>query len=345
MREPLSLGQVDKPSSLKTKVYWIPLDLRQATLECGHSPPTVVRTSSPVQAMQRDSYRDCRIVVKTSEQGLVDPKKAEAVEWGPQHIVVSASKDGTAQETDIAVLKVNVGPKAPAVFPDERGELRFVIASEDVLRKLGDVGEYAAIDIKIKHMAAGSTTLRSELKGAFIPAEREVAAESELRARTRVVPGTTFWVRQGPDRTSIGGRLYFSANANLSLYRTRDRGIGTVQSSSYSSTVQANFGYGIVATVEPWNFSANDAVWPVLSPQINVGVLGPTDFNQKEWWRQMSLVFGLGFRLPAANKPQPGSVEAQTGIIAWGELTGGERDPVILSGLLGVKVSLGSPTF
>lgn len=356
LEHPLVVGQAEKTLQKSTKVYRLPWDLRQAMLKCGKelesekadskpargSKPNKVqdkpgiRTSSPTRGMHRTDYRHCQVLVPNREQLLRQAVTGGdgPIAWGAQHIVVMAIKNGVQQEIEVANLR---GYKMDSTHDAFRMDIK-----SDLLDKLGETQDYADVQFVVRHVQPSDTALRTELVGAYIPGSLETARASELRARTRLMPDWSYSSVSDDDSTSMGYRWYISGAANLALYQTSDPGIGSISSSAYASAVKAKFGYGVIGTIERWNFSDNKPWWPVLSPQINVGVFGPTDFDQPGGWKQWSVVYGLTFRLPAASTPKPDATEAQTGLILWGRFTRGDRDLVTHSLLMGLNVSIGA---
>lgn len=355
---PLVIGHVEKTLQKSTKVYRLPWDLRQAMLKCGKdaaigkSVPKNkgtsksqlakgddrpgIRTSSPTRGMHREDYRHCHVLVPSKDQAFRQAVSGGdgPIAWGAQHLVVMAIKNGVQQEIEVANLR---GYKPDRMHDAFRLDIR-----DDLLEKLGETQDYSDVQFVVRHVQPSDTSLRTELVGAYIPGSLETARASELRARTRLMPDWSASSVSDDDSTSMGFRWYISGAANLALYQTSDPGIGSTSSSAYASAVKAKFGYGVIGTIERWNFSDNKPWWPVLAPQLNVGVFGPTDFDQPGGWKQWSVIYGLTFRLPAASTPKPDATEAQTGLILWGRFTRGDRDLVTHSLLMGLNVSIGA---
>ena len=349
----------------KTQPLWTPFDLkRDVSLWC---PPFIagIRPGTPTRAIKRDEYRRCELrVVVHRDVTMVDSStkatRSQSVNWsiderrfrrrwGTQRIKVELDNGDEALRKTVAVLtEKDVGSKMFAIDDartDDNGRRvttrRMVIAFPlpDLLGLWDKPVDYTTFHVRISHAPDGE--LGDALKGAYLPASHADARKDGMSVRTILVPRfSTRWL--SPSETSWGLRHYVAATANLSLYRTRDPGFSPATSTDYAKKVQANIGYGLIYVMDLWNFSANDTLLPYVSPQFNVGVLGPTDFNRREWWRDFSLVVGFTARLPAASKPEPGKVEAQTGLIAWYELTGGARDAVIHSFLFGLNVNIGA---
>jgi len=212
--------------------------------------------------------------------------------------------------------------------------------------KLGDAlegvssSDYTPLRFRVFHPAADA--LRDPLKEAYVPVEYQNARNSELVVRTMLMPDTATRFDDADGKSTIGERYYFAAATGISLVRTRNKGLNVTTSSDYDKSVAASFDYGILFVTEPWNFSENAPWIPIFAPQLTAGVLGPTTFTNSAWWKGFSGVFGLNFRLPAANKPTSSTVEAQSGIVLWYEVTAGARDSVIQSLLFGLNVKVGA---
>jgi hypothetical protein len=360
----------------RTRPLWTPFDLkRSASIQCDGEKHEA-RPGMPSRAYRRGAYRHCQLRIDLPQESVEDVGKDQCkrcgggdtgVEpsysgdrslqqyarehWGLQQIKVDVD-DGDENKAKTAAVVTERDfarvERSYAVVEDGEGDsarcvkkMRAVAVFNlpDLLDQFGDPTDYTNLRVRLSH--APDKELGGRLKDAYVPPAWEDARTETAAIKTIIVPAWTsvFTTRAG---TSWGLRYYLAATANLSLYRTRDPGFTATSSSDYAKKLQANIGYGAVMVFDLWNFSSNKALLPYLSPQIDVGVLGPTDFNTKEWWRGFSGVAGLTIRLPAASKPEPGTVEAQTGLIVWGEIGAGARSTPIGSLLVGLNVKLGS---
>ena len=338
----IKLGHVDKQLPKTTKVYWLPWDLRQAEISCGKGKHGI-RSSSPTRALTEEEYRDCWLHVPDSDQlfrRTVVNGNAN-IDWDFEQLAIMATQNGTGKEIEIA--RLNGREFNHEVDPNDRRRSEFVAPIDgSILRKLGDVSSYTEIQFIVRHVQPADTTLRSELKNAYIPDELDAARTSELRVRTRLLPSLAYASLGDAEAKSMGWRFYVSGAANLSLYQSSDSGVGINKSSAYDGALKAKFGYGVVGTFERWNFSDNKPWLPIFSPQLNLGFFGPTDFDQPGGWKQFSGIAGVTLRLPAANTPKSDTIEAQTGLILWGRLTRGDRGEALGSLLFGVNVAIGA---
>lgn len=339
-------------SNVETKRYYLPSDLKSAQVVCGWREGwEIVRgvgVGDPARPYNWEQYRNCALRIDVPEG--VTPE--DFVGRGPQRIAVTLKK-GTGNEqpvdlghfspkkTDIQYTEYCAKEETQPCPGDKKRRAYFLmIPLGNVLDKAGEVDDYAQVTLTARH--ATDSDLQTSVPGVFFPTSLSEARNSELVARTILIPGGTFGVSSYDGGTWRGYRTYFAGTANVSLVRSRDRGFDVKTSSDYADKVAANFGYGVLLVTERWNFSDNRPIIPVFAPQFSVGLLGPTTFDRGKWWKDFSLVAGLGFRLPAASKPEAGKTEAQSGLILWYELTCGARDTPIHSILLGFNVAVGA---
>jgi hypothetical protein len=369
LRIPIYVGSASVTlGDRKTKRFWMPLDLRRGgSIWCPGSSGigNNMKPGSPPRGLKRDEYRTCELRIAISQQsesvtpaacscgaGAASPKPERLDEerfkarWGLQQLKVVLNKnDDTTEQTVVVLTEKDADRIESLVEVDEARHEKtttrmIVFPLHDVLEKTDNVAVYSTFKLGVSHVQKANE-LRDDLKDAYVASGDSEARTEAISVRTILLPDwTTRHVTEGG--STVGTRYYFAATANLPLVRTRDKGFNLGTSTDYAKTVQASFGYGVVGVIEPWNFSTNDFRVPYLSPQLTAGILGPTDFNRRNWWTGFSGVLGLTVRLPAATKPEPGKVEAQTGVIVWGELTGGARDSVIAAILFGFNVNVGA---
>jgi hypothetical protein len=337
-------------SKRKTRVYFTPFDLHaKAQLECKNldsdSYYRTVRASDPPLALKRSEYRKCRLRILLDDPAdKTKPGPAQATlgqeevkaRWGRQQVKVTLVKGDESIEQLVAVRD----DRHVYCLPNASKCESLAVGLGDVLETMGRPPDYTTFRLHVTYPA--NDALSEPLKDAYVPEDYQSNRASELWVRTLLMPDAAFRIRDSPGASTIGVRYYITAAGGISLVRTRDKGFGVAKSSDYDRTVQAAFDYGALFVLEPWNFSTNAAWIPVLAPQFTIGVLGPKSFNNREWWQALSGVVGFSFRLPAENKPAPGQVEAQTGLVVWYEITAGARDSVIHSVLFGLNVKVGA---
>ncbi len=344
LTKPLSPGFATVTfQGVKTRRFFVPWNLKNASLVCNWDGtslpiPRGVQFGDATRPLKLDEYRNCWL----SFQPDAGVSAADYRDRSLQRVKVTIAKTNTSdtptlvtmvRETDVKLLP----QPAAASGANPIQSTAVVVQLGSLLDKLGDVPNYTNLTVHVAN--ATDTDLGPDLANYYQPVGMGEMRDSMLDARTILVPWASVRFGQGAGGDTKGIRFYPAATAKFSVVRSRNNGLKATTSSTYDSSVTADFGYGLLGVMEPWNFSQNQPILPFFAPQLNLGVLGPTSFGSN-WLNGFSIVGGVNLRLPAASDPSGSKAESQSGLIVWYEVSHGERDSVIQSLLFGFNVSI-----
>ena len=322
----------------------------------------VLSSGEPVEPMRRQEYRRCALRIAlpdphACEDGAAGTDPGRIFEQlGPQHLSV-AVKVGSADQEQI--FDLYLGPEIRSSIPNvtcngfgrprrrwsTRGNLQrdeteylWIPLRNDLLATVDDeVDDYEEVEVRVKHMQG--THLAEPLREhAFIPPgfERNVGAVEDgdvarFRTRMRTRNGLTFALDNffgnwsGFHVSQYGPRFTFSLTAGFSVLRWPHSGRGATMSETVDQVEMFGFDYGVIITAEVWNLRDNEGWIPFINPQLHFGLLLPQDFESSQsFFDSMSLIAGLGFRLPASSTPGDEASATATAIV-WYELSSGAR--------------------
>lgn len=329
----LDLGYIDVATSFNVRPHRVALDLeKHLEVVCG---ARVIDgdTGGVPRSVRYTAFDECRLVFHPRDAG--PDAKAVLRNADQQLIEVSAGTvptDGTAPK--LAVLgRFRLDAKQGLASCGE-GQPNKCLSFKLPMRRAagGEAADYTMVQIEAKHVADQYDTTIQESQD-----------QKTFVVRVRRQPE---WLAGRFSADGGGGaRFFFTFTvAPLTLFRAPHSGRNVWKSSDAAKLEAANFGAGMLAVAEFWNFDTNSAPWPFLTPQLQLGVLSTVPTAQQLDYPVISFVGGLALRTGVDTAPDA-KVEAAAKLVAWGEWlhTFGQRrvDPS-WNLLFGFAVDIGS---
>ena len=191
--------------------------------------------------------------------------------------------------------------------------------------------DYAVVEVEVAHAA-----------GFYASDDKWSTPQSVARLRIRRGPEYLAWWGS----SGRGARLFGAFTAvPFSLFRYPHSGKGVTTSAEVDDLEKANVALGVAGILELWNFDHNEAIIPVINPQIQIGALissNPTSGDLS--LPGVSLIAGIGLRTGVGTSPGK-DLETALKTVVWYEMLfqeAGRGNNPSHNLLFGFTVDLGS---
>ena len=322
-------GWIEVETGRQAKPWYIAMDLVAATeMRCGDR---VIATSSGVtpRAVDFNAFDKCEVRVRLGAPARPSPDSTRLEEtiafYGDQKIIVRARLTDSDDNSGSKVLNA-VRLRAEN---DDQDALVIPISLADVGAKPPE--DYAVVEVEVAHDPT------------FYSADDKWSTPTSVaRLRVRRGPEYLAWWGSG----GRGARLFGAFTAvPFSLFRYPHSGKGVTTSNAVDELEKANVALGVVGILEAWNFDHNEAIIPVINPQLQIGALvssNPTTGDLS--LPGISLIAGIGLRTGVGTNPGK-SLETSLKSVIWYEMLfqeAGRGNNPSHNILFGFTVDLGS---
>ncbi|MDQ2642871.1 MAG: hypothetical protein M3020_03585 [Myxococcota bacterium] len=319
-QQELELGFVQFSTGFSAKPYRVAANLeKHLRIRCGARWFDATSAGQPV-SVDYDEFPCCELLFDPSEV-QVHPRSAHLVDWqsynankylrrfGSQTIevragVVPANNSAPTMDLVERITLVDTGgvDKLQPCKPDSKKNTCIAVKL-NMNKAAREARDYTLVHLEVKHVQAEyDATPESKLDSEFV-----------VRIRRRpewLAPSTN---------SGDGARVYGTFTVSpFSLFRAPHSGRGISKSSDAAKLEVANFGLGLVAVLEPWDFDGNEPFLPLLSPQLHAGVVSTLPTKTDLEYPTLSLVAGVGFRSGVDTKPDA-AVESSLKLLLWYE--------------------------
>ena len=299
------IGWVEVDTARQAQPWSIAMDLAPITeMRCGDRS---IPTSSGItpRAVDYDAFDNCEVRVNLGAPSRSGPPDSTPLEdtisfYGDQKIIVRARM---VDSDDNSGLKVLATVRLRAENPDQDA-LVVPISLAEVGTKPPE--DYAVVEVEVVHVP-----------DFYAVDDKWSSPQSVARIRIRRGPEYLAWW----GNSGRGARLFGAFTAvPFSLFRYPHSGKGVTTSDQLDELEKANVALGVTGILEAWNFDYNEAIIPVINPQLQIGALvssNPTSGDLS--LPGISLIAGVGLRTGVGTNPGKG-VETSLKSVIWYEM-------------------------
>ena len=326
------IGWVEVETGRQALRWSIAMDLVPVTeLRCGDR---VISTTTGVtpRAVDYDDFDSCQVLISLGAPARSGPSDRTPLEdtiafYGDQNIEVRGRKVDTEDNSGTKVL-TTVRLRAETETQDQ-AVLVIPVSLAEIGAKPPE--DYDVVEVEVAHVG-----------NFYSPDEKWSNPNSIARIRIRRGPEYLAWWGNG----GRGARLFGAFTATpFSLFRYPHSGKGVTNSSEIDQLETANVALGLAGILELWNFDHNEAIIPVVNPQLQIGALvssNPTTGDLS--LPGISLIAGIGLRTGVGTNPGD-TLETALKTVVWYEMLfqrAGRGNTPSHNLLFGFTVDLGS---
>lgn len=299
-------GWIEVDTGRPAQPWSIAMDLESRTeLVCGTRVISMTAGTTPRAVNYDDFNTNCEVRITLGAPARSGPPDRTPLEdtiafFGDQKIEVrgrSITGDDNSGTTVLSSVRLRAETKDQEVLV--------------IPVSLAEIGnnppeDYAVVEVEIAHA-----------QGFYASDEKWSQPNSVSRIRVRRGPEYMAWWSD----SGRGIRIFGAFTATpFSLFRFPHSGKGITTSEAAGRLEAATVALGVVGILEAWNFDYNEAIIPVINPQIQIGALISSNPTQDDLSLPgVSLIAGIGLRSGVGTNPGD-TLETSLKTVVWYEM-------------------------